>query len=79
MIRNRKQSTGLDHEHELLTETNPFVKNVTPKSDALDSWGLTTPLVALLLEESFPSARFSRVLGIQPEPVRAGVSQGLYS
>lgn len=98
VMRNRKQRAGHDHEHELPTETNTFVNNVTPKSDALDSWGLTRPLVfllledsspdswgltrplmALLLEESFPAAGFSRVLGTLPEPVKVGVSQGLYS
>ena len=79
VMRNRKQSTGLDHEDELPAESNTFVNNVTPKSDALDSWGLPRPLVALLLEESSPAAGFSRVLGTQPELVRAGLSQGLYS
>lgn len=62
-MRNRKQSTGLDHEHELLTETNTFVKIETPKSDALDSWGLYHTTGGFTLGGVFPCCWFQQCWG----------------
>lgn len=41
------------------------ILGMTPISDALDSWGLIRPLLALLLEESFPAVFSCRELGMQ--------------
>lgn len=54
------------------------ILGMTPISDALDSWELIRPLLALLLEESFPAVFSCRELGMQPDLARAGSIRGIH-
>lgn len=54
------------------------ILGMTPKFDALDSWGLIRPLLALLLEEAFLAVFSFRELGMQPDLARAGSIRGTH-
>lgn len=54
------------------------ILGMTPKSDALDSWGLIRPLLVLLLEEAFPTVCSCSEPGMQSDLARDGSIRGIH-